>query len=67
MSCKLIPDERWALEIEIARLQNENERLKKELQGQGYRAQPYRRGASAERASADGSLGLTLATNCSRL
>jgi hypothetical protein len=34
-ACKLVPDERSALEIEIARLQNENERLKKELLAQG--------------------------------
>ena len=34
-ACKLIPDERSALEIEIARLQNENERLKKELLARG--------------------------------
>ena len=34
-ACKLIPDERSALEIEIARLQNENERLKKELLAHG--------------------------------
>jgi hypothetical protein len=34
-ACKLVPDERSALEIEIARLQNENERLKKELLARG--------------------------------
>jgi hypothetical protein len=34
-ACKLVPDERSALEIEIARLQNENEKLKKELLAHG--------------------------------
>jgi hypothetical protein len=34
-ACQLVPDERSALEIEIARLQNENERLKKELLARG--------------------------------
>jgi hypothetical protein len=34
-ACKLVPDERSALEIEIARLQDENTRLKKELLERG--------------------------------
>jgi hypothetical protein len=34
-ACKLVPDERSALETEIARLQNENATLKKELLGYG--------------------------------
>jgi hypothetical protein len=34
-ACKLVPDERSALEIEIARLQDENTRLKKELLARG--------------------------------
>src|SRR5262245_38687687 len=34
-ACKLVPDESSALEIEIARLQNENERLQKELLARG--------------------------------
>ena len=34
-ACKLVPDERSALEIEIARLQEENARLKKELLAHG--------------------------------
>ena len=34
-ACKLVPDERSALETEIARLQNDNERLKKELLAHG--------------------------------
>jgi hypothetical protein len=33
--CKVVPDERSALEIEIARLQGENATLKKELLGRG--------------------------------
>ena len=33
--CKLVPDERSALETEIARLQSENATLKKELLGRG--------------------------------
>jgi hypothetical protein len=34
-ACKLVPDERSALEAEIARLQEENARLKKELLARG--------------------------------
>ena len=34
-ACKLVPDERSALEAEIARLQEENARLKKELLAHG--------------------------------
>jgi hypothetical protein len=34
-ACKSVPDERSALEIEIARLQDENARLKKELSARG--------------------------------
>jgi hypothetical protein len=34
-ACKLVPDERSALETEIARLQGENATLKKELLGRG--------------------------------
>src|SRR5262245_7158457 len=34
-ACKVVPDERSALEIEIARLQGENARLKKELLARG--------------------------------
>jgi hypothetical protein len=34
-ACKLVPDERLTLEIEMARLQEENERLKKELLARG--------------------------------
>ena len=34
-ACKLVPDERSALETEIARLQEENTRLKSELLGRG--------------------------------
>src|SRR5262245_15173775 len=34
-ACKLVPDERSALEMEIARLQEENTRLKKELLDRG--------------------------------
>src|SRR5215831_5073575 len=34
-ACKLVPDERSALEIEIARLQGENASLKKELLARG--------------------------------
>ena len=33
--CKVVPDERSALETEIARLQSENATLKKELLGRG--------------------------------
>jgi hypothetical protein len=34
-ACKLVPDERSALETEVARLQDENTRLKKELLDRG--------------------------------
>jgi hypothetical protein len=34
-ACKLVPDERSALETEIARLQGENATLKKEVLGRG--------------------------------
>jgi hypothetical protein len=34
-ACKSVPDERSALDIEIARLQDENARLKKELSARG--------------------------------
>jgi hypothetical protein len=34
-ACKVVPDERSALETEIARLQGENATLKKELLGRG--------------------------------
>ena len=35
-ACKVVPDERSALETEIARLQGENATLKKELLGHGF-------------------------------
>lgn len=34
-SCRIVPDERAAIEAEIARLQDENRALKKELAGRG--------------------------------
>jgi hypothetical protein len=42
-ACKLVPDELSALEIEIARLQDENARLKKELLARGPHRPPLRR------------------------
>jgi hypothetical protein len=41
-ACKVVPDERSALETEIARLQGENATLKKELLDHGLRCQVCR-------------------------
>src|SRR5581483_11719853 len=49
-SCKLVPDERAALEGEIARLQRENAALKKSLLSKGLDLPP---GAVADAAPAD--------------